>query len=115
MATTNISYLAADPIRVMVADARGPERLRCRLALSGEEGFAVVAEAVNAAQLVAVAAFEAPDVIVLHASLPNDDGIDVVAELSARAPRAAVLVDLVEQADDVGLRAAVRRTARSSG
>ena len=105
------SHLRVDPIRVVVADARGPRRLRCRQALSGDEGFAVVAEAVNAAQLIAVAAFEAPDVVVLDASLPNEHGVDVVAELAARAPRSAVLVDLVADEASEGLRSAVRRVA----
>ena len=69
-----------------------------------------MAEAVTAKQAVAVAAFEQPDVVVLHPDLPNEDGIDLVAELEARAPRTAVLINLGE--DEVGLPAAVRKMAR---
>ena len=105
------SQVVIDPIRVMVADARGEERLRCRVELAEADGFAVVAEAVNAAQLVAVAAFEAPDVVVLDAGLPNEDGMDVMAELAARAPRSAVIVNLVDRDEATDLPAAVRRVA----
>src|SRR5688572_24684953 len=105
------SHLRTDPIRVVVADARGPQRLRCRQALSDADGFAVVAEAIDAAQLVAVVAFASPDVVVLDASLPNEHGMDVVAELEARAPGAAVLVNLVDSDEGTDLPAAVRRVA----
>ena len=97
-----------DLIRVLVADARGPERLRCRLDLA-DDGFAVVAEAVEARQAVAVAAFEAPDVVILDPALPNEHDVDVLGELNARAPRAAVLLYRPDDAGD--LRAAVRRVA----
>lgn len=95
-----------DLIRVLVADARGPERLRCRLDLA-DDGFAVVAEAVEARQAVAVAAFEAPDVVILDPDLPNDHHVDVLSELNARAPRAAVLLYRPEDAGD--LQAVVRQ------
>jgi DNA-binding NarL/FixJ family response regulator len=102
----------AESIRVVVADARGPERLRCRLALSPDDGFTVVAEAVDADQLLAVVGFAGPDVVVLDASLPNEHGVDLVAELAARAPHAGVLVNLVEPGEDTDLQAAVLRAAR---
>lgn len=105
------AHVSTDPIRVMVADARGQQRLWCRQALADDDGIAVVAEAVNATQLVALAVFEAPDVVVLDAALPNDEGIDVVRELSQRAPRVAVLINLADCGDGADLAAAVRRVA----
>ncbi|MDX6628649.1 MAG: Response regulator receiver domain [Gaiellales bacterium] len=107
--TTQVSDLTTDTIRVLVADASGPGRLQTRQQLQGSDGCAVVAEAVTAKQAVAVAAFEQPDVVVLHPDLPNEDGIDLVAELEARLPRTAVLIDL---GDTAGLADAVQRVAR---
>lgn len=103
---TNDSRTAMDTIRVVVADARGPERLRCRAELDARTGCTVVAEAVNAGQAVAVAGFERPDVVVLGTDLPNEDGINLLAELQARSPQSFVLVDLAEGA---GLADAVHR------
>jgi DNA-binding NarL/FixJ family response regulator len=84
--------VAQDGLRVLVAAPTGRERLRYRLQLSTEHGFDVVAEAVEAQQAVAVAAFERPDVIVLSAALPNDQHIDVVHELARICPNATIVM-----------------------
>jgi DNA-binding NarL/FixJ family response regulator len=102
------TMIAAELIRVVIADARGTERLRWRSELAVATGCAVVAEAVTARQALAVAAFELPDVIVLGPDLPNEDAIDLVAELGSRSPRTAVLVNLT---GDEGLAEAVLRVA----
>jgi DNA-binding NarL/FixJ family response regulator len=93
-------------IRVVVADARGSERLRCRQELHFGTGCTVVAEAVTAGQAVAVAAFELPDVVIVGPDLPNDEGVELLADLGARVPNAAVLA--LGSLD--GLAAAVQRT-----
>ena len=102
------TMIAAELIRVVIADARGTERLRWRSELTIATGCAVVAEAVTARQAVAVAGFELPDVIVLGSDLPNEDAIDLVAELNSRSPRTAVLVNL---ASDDGLADSVLKVA----
>jgi DNA-binding NarL/FixJ family response regulator len=107
-AAVGTRMIAAELIKVVIADARGTERLRWRSELTAATGCAVVAEAVTARQAVAVAGFELPDVVVLGSELPNEDAIDLVAELSARSPRTAVLVNL---AGDEGLAGAVLRAA----
>jgi DNA-binding NarL/FixJ family response regulator len=106
--TTSTTHLAADPIRVMVADARGADRLVCRIRLGQGDAFAVVAEAVEAGQAVAVAAFEQPDVVILDPDLPNPHGVDVLADLAARAPRVRVVMRADRRGDDF-LHARVRR------
>jgi DNA-binding NarL/FixJ family response regulator len=102
--------IATELIRVVIADARGTERLRWRAELMAASGCGVVAEAVTARQAVAVAGFERPDVVVLGPDLPNEDGIDVVAELGARSPRTALIVNLT---GDEGLAGAVRKVVEA--
>ncbi len=102
-------------IRVMVADAGGRDRLRCRLDL-GAGGCSVVAEAVEARQAAAVAAFESPDVVLIDPELPNPDGVDLLGELRARVPRARVVVrsdsiDLLDAALRDGAHGIVHREA----
>ncbi|MEY2477316.1 MAG: hypothetical protein QOG87_2631 [Actinomycetota bacterium] len=102
-------------IRVMVADARGSDRLRCRLEL-GDGGCSVVAEAVEARQAAAVAAFECPDVVLVDPELPNPDGVDLLGELRVRVPRARVVVrsdsiDLLDAALRKGAHGIVHRDA----
>ena len=90
--TASTSAVAVDPIRVLMAGGCGADRIRGRRELHEAVGFTVVAEAVNARQALAVAGFEHPDVVVLDPDLPNEDDIDLVAELAARAPRARIVL-----------------------
>lgn len=64
-----------------------------------EHGFDVCAEAANAADSVAAAERERPDVCVLDVHMPGD-GIAAAAEIAARFPEIAVVMLTVSDSDD---------------
>jgi DNA-binding NarL/FixJ family response regulator len=75
--------------RVLIADQQPTARASLRLLLE-RDGFAVCAEAADAAQAVEAALREHPDVCVIDVLLP-DDGISVIREITERAPGVAVI------------------------
>ena len=64
-----------------------------------EHGFDVCVEAANAADSVAAAERERPDVCVLDVHMPGD-GIAAAAEIAARFPEIAVVMLTVSDSDD---------------
>ncbi len=79
-------------IRVLVADDHAIVRTGIRHVLEGEPGFAVVGEASNGAEALALALALQPDVAVLDISMPGDSGLRVAAELRERSPAIRVLI-----------------------
>jgi two-component system, NarL family, response regulator NreC len=121
----------AEPIRVALCDDHAVVRSGLRRILDDEADIEVVGEAGNAADAVAVAAAEHPDVFVMDLGLPGTNGIDATGQVLAASPATAVLVltvhddvaylrrafdagargYLVKDAADVELVLAVRRVA----
>jgi DNA-binding NarL/FixJ family response regulator len=81
-----------------VADDHPALRASVRRALE-EHGFDVCVEAANAADSVAAAERERPDVCVLDVHMPGD-GIAAAAEIAARFPEIAVVMLTVSDSDD---------------
>jgi DNA-binding NarL/FixJ family response regulator len=81
-----------------VADDHPALRASVRRALE-EHGFDVCVEAANAADSVAAAERERPDVCVLDVNMPGD-GIAAAAEITARFPEIAVVMLTVSDSDD---------------
>jgi DNA-binding NarL/FixJ family response regulator len=81
-----------------VADDHPALRASVRRALE-EHGFDVCAETANAADSVAAAERERPDVCVLDVHMPGD-GIAAAAEIAARFPEIAVVMLTVSDSDD---------------
>ena len=73
------------PLRVLVADDQELVRAGFRLILEAA-GFAVVGEAADGAEAVALAAAERPDVVLMDIRMPVMDGIAATRQLTAPAP-----------------------------
>lgn len=121
----------AEPIRVALCDDHAVVRSGLRRILADEADLDVVGEVGNAADAVAVAVAEQPDVFVMDLGLPGTNGIDATRQVVAASPTTAVLVltvhddvaylrrafdagargYLVKDAADVELVLAVRRVA----
>src|SRR5690348_6956195 len=73
------------PLRVLVADDQELVRAGFRLILEAA-GFAVVGEAADGAEAVALAAAERPDVVLMDIRMPVMDGIAATRQLTGPAP-----------------------------
>lgn len=80
------------PIRVLVADDHGVVRTGIRHILEGEPGFAIVAEAANGTEAVALAVEHRPDVALLDISMPGGSGLQAAAALRDCCPNVRVLM-----------------------
>jgi len=80
------------PIRVLIVDDHPVVRRGLRVLLEVQDGIELAGEAGDAETALALAAEQAPDVILLDLKLPGPDGIAVLTELTARGSKARVLV-----------------------
>jgi DNA-binding NarL/FixJ family response regulator len=80
------------PISVLIVDDHPVVRQGLRVLLEVQDGIEVTGEAGDGATALALAADQAPDVILLDLKLPGLDGIAVLGELKARGSAARVLV-----------------------
>ncbi len=80
------------PISVLIADDHPVVRRGLRVLLEVQDGIEVAGEAGDGTTALALAAAQAPDVILLDLKLPGMDGIAVLGELRARDSTARVLV-----------------------
>ena len=91
------------PIRVLIVDDHPVFRTVARELLEAA-GYLVSGEAAGAAEAIAAAAAQAPDVVLLDVGLPDGTGFDVAAQLS-RDPRGPVIVLVSSRdAEDYGRR-----------
>jgi DNA-binding NarL/FixJ family response regulator len=79
-------------IRLMLVDDHPVMRAGLANLLSGEPGFAVVAQASDARSALAVWREHQPDVLLLDISLPGIDGIELLRQIKAEASQARVLM-----------------------
>jgi DNA-binding NarL/FixJ family response regulator len=81
------------PIRILVIDDQPVVRAGIRMIVQGgNTGMVVVGEAANRDEGLALASSEQPDVILLDLNLGDDNGLDLLPELLAVAPKARVLI-----------------------
>lgn len=88
-------------VRVLIVDDHAVVREGIRHVLaSGEPGFAVVGEASNGKEALALAASLNPDVVVLDLSMPEMSGLEAAAKLREAAPRTAILILSIHDHDE---------------
>lgn len=80
------------PLRVVLVDDHEFLRGGLRLRLEREPATAVVGEASNARDALAVIGRTLPDLVVLDLGLPDRGGIDVAADIRASWPRMKIIV-----------------------
>jgi len=86
------------PVRVLIADDHAPTRADVREILEADPRFEVVAEAADAASAVEKAMAERPDVCLLDVHMPGS-GVGAAWEISARLPRAKIVMLTVSRED----------------
>jgi DNA-binding NarL/FixJ family response regulator len=79
-------------MRILVADDHGIVRTGIRLLLERQAGMAVVAEASDGAEAVAMALSQRPDLCILDVSMPRLTGLQAAREIRAQLPGARVLI-----------------------
>ena len=99
-------------IRIAIADGQSLVRAGLRALFEGQEDIAVVAEASDGAQLVALAQEVRPDVVLIDLGLPGTDAVEVTRQISANRDEAGPgVMILAGQTDDDRLFAALRAGA----
>jgi len=76
---------------VLIVDDHAGFRANARAVLESE-GFEVVGEAANGAEALAAVADRNPDVVLLDVQLPDADGFDLAARLTANGSRVNVVL-----------------------
>ncbi|HWP38927.1 MAG TPA: response regulator transcription factor [Gemmatimonadales bacterium] len=80
------------PIRILVADDHAIVRTGVRQVFAGSAEFAIVGEAHDGHEAIALAREHRPDVILLDLTMPGLSGLDVTARLKEDAPGTRVLI-----------------------
>lgn len=75
---------SVSPVRVVLADDSPEIRRLLRIALAGAGDIAVVGEAADGAEALAVVEAVRPDVVLLDVAMPVMDGLDVLREIRLR-------------------------------
>ncbi len=78
-------------IRLLIADDHTLVRQGLRQLCEGMGGFAVVAEAANGAQAVALARTTQPDVILMDIVMPGVDGVSAIRQMMRENPNARII------------------------
>lgn len=86
------------PLRVLIADDHAPTRDDVRRALADAPGFAVCAEAADAAGAVEAAIRERPDICLLDVRMPGS-GLAATWEIRARLPETKIVMLTVSDED----------------
>jgi DNA-binding NarL/FixJ family response regulator len=88
------------PIRILLADDHHLVRTGFRVILETEDDLAVVGEASDGAQAVALAASTRPDVVLMDVEMPGLDGLTATRRITETADGPAVLILTTFDRDD---------------
>ena len=77
------------PIRILMIDDHAVLRAGLRMIIESHIGMVVVGEAENRRDLLAAIANETPDIILLDLDLGDENGLDLLPELTRRRARCA--------------------------
>lgn len=101
----------AEPLRVLLADDHPVYREGLRAVVEASDRHALVGEAADGLEAVALAVTERPDVVLMDLHMPGLNGVDATARLRTAAPEVAVVV-LTMVEDPASVSAALRAGAR---
>jgi DNA-binding NarL/FixJ family response regulator len=87
-------------LRVVIADDHPVYREGLAGLIDTEDGLELVGQAMNGAEAIELVVAHEPDLLVLDLEMPELDGMAALREVSARAPRTAVLVLTMYGNDD---------------
>lgn len=79
-------------IKVMITDDHPMMREALRAALEEEPGLAVICEASNGVDAVAMAEERRPDVILMDLLMPDMDGLEAISRIVGKNPQARIMV-----------------------
>ena len=79
-------------VRVLIADDQALVRAGFRMILEAQDEVAVVGEAADGREAVALARTERPDVVLMDVRMPHMDGIEATRTITAELPDVRVLV-----------------------
>ncbi|HRJ40721.1 MAG: response regulator transcription factor [Caldilineaceae bacterium] len=99
------------PIRILIADDHTLVRQGLRQLCEGLGGFAVVGEADNGAQAVALAHTTQPDVILMDIAMPDVDGVAAIGQILSANPAARIIALTIHRQEQYMLDA-IRAGAR---
>ena len=78
-------------VRILLADDHTIVRKGLRLLLENQPGFAVIAEAADGHEAVALAEQHKPEVVVMDVAMPILNGIEAARQITTRNPQTAVV------------------------
>lgn len=103
-------------MRIALADGRSKVRFALRVLLEGQQGLEVVAEAVNAEDLINKANESCPDVLLIDWDLPGLNGSKTLQNLREDCPELCVIVmsgrpEASQEALDAGIKHFIHKTS----
>jgi DNA-binding NarL/FixJ family response regulator len=101
--------MAADPIRVLLADDQRVVREGLGTLIGLLDGIELIGTAADGEEAVKLAAEHNPDVVLMDLRMPRMDGIEAIRRLAARGTSA---IALTTYADDASVLGALRAGAR---
>ena len=83
--------MAAEALRVLIADDAAEIRLLLRMYLTGNK-LEVVGEATNGKEAVDIATTEQPDAVILDLAMPVMDGLEAIPLIKQASPESKIVV-----------------------
>ncbi len=93
------------PINILIAEDHRIVRDGLRMLLQSEPDFAIVAEAENGREAVALARETHPDLAILDISMPELGGLEATRLIKAESPQTQVLILTMHESDEYFFRA----------
>jgi len=89
------------PVRILVADDHEVMRLGLRNLLESVPNWSVYAEAATGNEAVEIALLSSPDIIIMDITMPEMNGLEAAARISAERPDIPVIMFSLHLSEDV--------------